>query len=166
MLDTMTRYLMGIPDQTSRNTLRFVLTPAIDRLSSQALTSSGLAINGAGAAFAKTGAAAFFATAGGKLVTLAPGTAMPPLTGVVIPAGSFGIVCFFVDSGGNLTAAGGTPAAALSGATWPAFPRGEALVGALVITGGSTFIGGTTALDAATTVYLAPSGAFDPTATV
>lgn len=166
MFDTLSRYLLGIPGQPSRTALRFVLTPAIDRLSTQALTSSGLAINAAGAAFAKTGAAAFYATAGGKLVTLAPGTAMPALTGVAIPAGFFGVVCFFVDSGGVLTMAGGTPTASLAGALWPTFPLGKALVGALVITGVGAFIGGTTALDAATTVYLSPAGAFDPTALV
>lgn len=164
MFDTMTRFLAGVPDQETRQALRRIVGPPLDRLSSQALTAAGLAINGAGAVFAKTGGAAFFATAGGKLVTLAAGTALPALTGVAIPAGFFGVVCFFVDAGGVLTMAGGNPAASLSGAGWPQFPPGQALVGALVITGGGVFTGGTTALDAATTVYLSPVGAFDPTA--
>ena len=39
----------------------------------------------------------------------------------------------------------------------------KALIGFLLITHSSTFTGGTTALDTATTVYVSPIGAFDPT---
>ncbi len=166
MFDTMSRYLVNVSTPGTRGAIRAICTPSINALSSQALTSSGLVINGAGAAFAKTGAAPFYATAAGKLVTLAAGTAMPALTGVAIPAGSFCTVCFFVDSAGTLTMLQGNAGATMLAAGWPQFPVGKALVGFLSITSGSAFVGGTTALDAATTVYLSPIGGFDPTAIV
>lgn len=166
MLDTMTRFLAAIPDVAARTALRRVLGAAIDRLSSQPLISAGLVINAAGAAFAKTGPVAFYASVTGKLVTLPAGTALPALTGVAIPAGFFGIVAFFVDSAGGLSMTAGTPATMLSGAAWPDFPPGKALIGALLITGPGAFTGGTTALDAGTTAYLSPVGAFDPSALV
>jgi Lhr-like helicase len=50
----------------------------------------------------------------------------------------------------------------LAGVKFPEFPEGKTLVGFLIITHSSTFTGGTTALDTATTVYVSPVGAFDP----
>jgi hypothetical protein len=57
----------------------------------------------------------------------------------------------------------GTEGAAIAGIKVPDFPVDKALVGFLLITHSSTFTGGTTALDTATTVYCSPVGAFDPT---
>jgi hypothetical protein len=154
MLDTMTRHLAGITDASSRSALRRVLKPLVNQYSSQPLTSAGLVINGAGAAFPKIGAADFYASVTGILVKIAAGTAMPALTGIVITAAFFNVVCFFVDSAGNLTAAAGTQAATLGGVLF------------LIITNAATFTGGTTALDAGTTVYVSPLGPFDPTVLV
>jgi hypothetical protein len=166
MLDTMTRHLAGITDASSRSALRRVLKPLVNQYSSQPLTSAGLVINGAGAAFPKIGAADFYASVTGILVKIAAGTAMPALTGIVITAAFFNVVCFFVDSAGNLTAAAGTQAATLGGVLFPQPPDGKALVGFLIITNAATFTGGTTALDAGTTVYVSPLGPFDPTVLV
>jgi hypothetical protein len=163
MLDTMTRFLQGLANVQDSYTLLRVLTPLTDRYSSQPLTSAGLVINAGGAAFAKIGAADFYATAGGVLVKVVAGTAMPALTGIAAPAGGFNVACHFVDSAGVVTAAGGTPAATLAAVVFPQFPVKKALVGFLIITYASPFVGGTTALDTATTVYVSPTGPFDPT---
>jgi hypothetical protein len=167
MLDTMTRFLAGITDASSRIALRRVLKPMVDRYSSQSLTTAGLVISSAGATVAKIGAADFYAVATGVLVKVAAGTALPALTGIVITAANFNVVLFFVDSAGVVTVAAGTQAAAIGGIVFPQFPDGKALIGFLLITNASTFTGGTTALDAATTVYFSPvMGALDPTVLV
>jgi hypothetical protein len=166
MLDTMTRYMAGVPGAPTNRALTPILTPLADRYSTQPLTSAGLVINGAGAAFAKIGAADFYASVLGDLVKIVAGTAMPALTGIAAPAGGFNVACFFVDNGGVVTVAGGTPAATLQGVNWPQFPKGKALIGFLIITNAGAFVGGTTALDTATTVYVSPAGPFDPTVLV
>jgi hypothetical protein len=166
MLDTMTRLLTGISDTQSRTALRRILKPLVDRYSSQPLTSAGLVINAGGAAFPKIGAADFYASATGILVKVAAGTAMPALTGIVITAAFFNVVCFYVDNAGNLTVAAGTQSATLGGVVFPQPPDGKALVGFLIISNGAGFTGGTTALDAGTTVYVSTIGPFDPTVLV
>ena len=163
MRDTMTRYLAGFPDTASRRAARAVLAPLVDRYSSQPLNSAGLVISGGGLAVAKIGAADFYASVKGSLVKIAAGTAMPALTGIVITAGNFNVVCFYVDGAGTVTAAAGTQAATLGGVVFPMPPAGQALVGFLIITYASTFTGGTTPLDTATTVYISPAGPFDAT---
>jgi hypothetical protein len=163
MLDTIGRYLQGLSNVSDAQPLRQILSPIGDRYSSQPLNSAGLVINGAGLLVAKTGATDFYAVAGGVLVKITAGTALPALTGINTAAGGFNVACFFVDAGGVVTAAGGTPALTLAGVGWPQFPVGKALIGFLIITGAGAFIGGTTALDTATTVYISPVGAFDPT---
>jgi hypothetical protein len=166
MRDTMTRYMAGIPDQPSRHGLRAILKALVDRYSSQPLTSAGLVINGAGATFAKIGAADFYAAAAGVLVKIAAGTALPALTGITIAAGAFNVACFFVNSAGVITVGAGAQAATLGGVTFPQIPDGNALIGILIITNAGAFTGGTTALDAATTVYISPTGPFDATVLV
>jgi hypothetical protein len=89
---------------------------------------------------------------------------MPALTGINAGAGKFQVACFFIDSAGVVTALGGTQGATVGGVVFPEFPKNKALVGFLIITYASAFTGGTTALDTATTVYVSPLGAFDPTA--
>jgi hypothetical protein len=163
MQDTMTRNLVGITEVRFRNALRRILRPLCDRYSSQPLTSAGLVINAGGAAFAKIGAADFYACVQGVLVKIAAGTALPALTGISAPAGGFNVAMFFVDTAGVLTVAGGTPAATLGGVVFPQPPDQKALIGFLIITGAGVFTGGTTALDAGTTVYISPAGPFDPT---
>lgn len=166
MIDTMTRYLAGVTEVRFRNAMRRILRPLVDRYSSQPLTSAGLVISAGGATVAKIGAADFYASVTGVLVKIAAGTAMPVLTGIVITAGFFNVVCFYVNSAGVVTAAGGTQAATLAGVVFPQPAEGQALVGFLIITNAALFTGGTTALDAGTTVYVSPLGPFDPTALV
>lgn len=168
MIDTITRFLSAIPDAATRRAVRNVVRPGVDRLSSQALTTAGLVINGAGATFAKTGAAPCYACAAGKLVMIPAGTALPAPTGLAIPAGSTAVASFYTDSAGNITMQGSTPAALLPSVTWPEPLPGQALIGLLIITASGAFTGGTTALDATTTtVFVSPVfGCFDPTALV
>jgi len=45
-------------------------------------------------------------------------------------------------------------------------PEKKAIVGYLMITYASAFTGNTTALDTATTLYISPVGAFDPSITL
>lgn len=166
MLDTVTRYLEGVTETKWRWALRRIVSPVADRLSSQPLTAAGLVINGGGALYPKIGATPFFAVATGVLVTLAAGTALPPPTGINTAAGGFNVACYFVNSAGTVSVLGGTPAPTVGGVKWPQFPTGSALIGFLVIGGPGAFLGGTTPLDTATTVYVSPMGAFDPTVLV
>lgn len=166
MLDTMTRYLEGLKEIRWRRALRATMLPLVDRYSSQPLTTAGLVIKAGGSTLAKTGSAAFYAVASGVPVTIAGSTDMTVLTGLVISATFFNVACFFVDSASVVTVAFGTQGATLGALTWPQFPQGKALIGFLIITHSSTFTGGTTALDTATTVYVSPLGPFDPTVLV
>lgn len=163
MLDTIRRYLEGIAAVKDQRAVDFITSPIGDRMSSQPLNSAGVAISSGGATTAKTGATDFYAVANGVLVKIAASTTLPVLTGINITATKFNVVCFFVDSGGTVTAAGGTQGAALGNVVFPQFPKNKALVGFLIITYSGTFTGGTTPLDTATTVYVSPLGAFDPT---
>ena len=129
----------------------------------QALTSAGLVIKAGTSTLAKTGSSAFYAIVGGRLVTIAGSTDMPALTGLNITAGSYNVACFFVDAAGTVSARFGTEGTALGRVKFPDFPINAALVGFLIITYASAFTGGTTALDTATTVYVSPVGAVDPT---
>jgi hypothetical protein len=134
-------------------------------MSSLPLTGAALVINGGGATFPKIGAAPFYAVAAGSLFTLAAGTALPSPAGVV-PAGYFGIFSYFVNSAGVVTVAAGNPGVTLGVAGWPQSVVGAACIGILVVTNGAGFTGGTTALDAGTTVYLNPTCGFDATVLV
>jgi hypothetical protein len=97
------------------------------------------------------------------LVKITAATTLPALTGINFSAGNFQVACFFVDGAGTVTALGGTQGATLGAVVFPQFPVKKALVGFLIITYASPFTGGTTPLDTATTVYVSPLGAFDPT---
>lgn len=166
MIDTMTRYMELIRERWGWS-LRKILLPICDRYSSQPLNSAGLVIHGAASTVAKTGAADFYASVQGTLVKIAAATDMPALTGInTTTNGNFTVALFFVDSAGVVTAAGGTEGATLGAVKFPQMSTGKALVGFLIITSASTFTGGTTALDTATTVYVSPLGPFDPTVLV
>jgi len=160
--DTERRWLEGIANQQDRWSIQHLVEPLGDRYSSQPLTSAGLVIHGSGSTLAKTGTANFYAVANGVLVTIAASTDMPALVGS-ITAGSYNVFCFFIDSAASVTVAMGTEGTALAKVGFPQFPKNQALVGFLIVTYASAFVGGTTALDTATTVYVSPLGAFDPT---
>lgn len=163
MLDTMTRFLEGVQDARTSYSLRQILQPPIDRLSSQPLTSAGLEISGT-TTLAKIGAADFYASAGGVLVKIAAGTNMPSLVGFNFAAGNWNVACFYVNSAGAVTMLPGNQGATLGAVTFPQPPKNQALVGFLICTYASAFVGGTTVLSTATTVYVSPLGGFDPTA--
>lgn len=159
--DTITRYLQNVADGKDRLALLTVFKALGDRYSSVATTSAGLVIKAGTSTLAKTGATPFQGFANGVPVTIAAATDMPALTGT-ITANKFNVYCFFIDSASTVTVAQGTEGATLAAVVFPPFPQGKALVGYLIITHSSTFTGGTTALDTATTVYVSPVGAFDP----
>lgn len=163
MQDTIARYLEAVQDARTQYNLRRILMPIGDRMASQCLSSAGLVISSGGATTAKTGAATTNVIANGNLVQVSGGTTLPVLTGLVITAAYFNVAVFFCDSAGNLTVAFGIQATTLAAVTFPTVPVGKAIIGFLIITYASTFTGGTTALDTATTSYVSPTGAFDPT---
>ncbi len=163
MLDTVRRYLAGMASQKDARSVRAVVDPMADRSSSLALNSAGLAIKSGGSALAKIGATDFYACVKGVIVKIAASTDMPALTGLNITALKYNVICFFVDSAGTVTASMGTEGAALGNIVWPQFPLNQAMIGCLIITYASTFTGGSTPLDTATTVYInGNTGGFDP----
>lgn len=165
MFDTVTRYLAGVSNPSDRMALRTILTALADKFSSVATSTAGLVISTT-TTTSKTGAAAFAGIASGVPVAIAAGTDMPALTGLNITAGSYNVFCYFIDSASVVTVVMGQEATTLAGVKFPQFPQGKALVGYLVVTYASAFVGGTTVLSTATTVYVSPVGAFDPTVLV
>lgn len=165
MLAKLQQYLAGIDNYSDQQSLGPVLRALADRLSSQTLVSGALAINGAGNAAAKVGAAVY-AVANGALVTKAANTVMAALSGTVAQ-NTFNVYCFYLDSAGNLTTAQGGAGATLAQVAFPNQPQGKAMVGfVLVNPTGGTFTGGTTPLDDGTAVpnavYVNTLGAVDP----
>lgn len=165
MLNTVAQQLSALAANGDRNALRPVLNALADRMSSQALTSAGLVIS-ATTTLAKTGAAIFYAVADGKHVSIAAGTDMPALTGLNITAGKFNVAVFYIDSAGTVTVGFGTEGASAAAVKFPQTPEKKAIVGYLMITYASAFTGGTTVLSTATTLYISPVGAFDPSITL
>ena len=163
MRNTITQYLSSIGSGTDKAALQALLQVIASRLNTVATATAGLVIKAGGGVLAKTGAAAFRGTVGGRAVTSAAGVDMPALTGLVITANKFNVACFFIDAAGTVTVAFGTEGGTAAAVVFPDFPTDKALVGYLLITHSSTFTGNTTALDTATTVYHSPVGAFDPT---
>lgn len=162
MQDNIKRIVGSMPAGAPRRELETMLAAIADRLSSQATATAGLVIKTGGSALAKTGAAAYHGTADGVPVTIAASTDMPALVGS-ITAAYYNVFCFFIDSASTVTVAMGTEGATRAAVKFPTFPPKKALVGYLVVTYASAFTGGTTPLDTATTQYVSPVGAFDPT---
>jgi hypothetical protein len=168
MAENLNTRLAGVGDHQAAEQLRFLFDYMYDRLSSQLHTSAGLVIDGAGATFPKTGAATAYGSIKGAMVEIPAGQVLPAPTGVNTAAGQYVYVAYYVYLvNGVLTYGyvGGAPAASAQGAQFPAIPLGSALLGYLLITDAAAFTGGTTPLDTATTVYISPTGAVDPSAT-
>jgi hypothetical protein len=162
-IPTLTQALSNVSANTDKLAIRKALLPIVDRFNSCAHTSAGLVIKTGGSTLAKTGSSAWYGTANGVSLTIAGATDMPALSGS-ITAAYYNVFCFFVDSAGTLTSAMGREGATLAAVDFPDFPVGKALVGYLIVTYASAFVGGTTALDTATTVYVSPIGPFNPNA--
>lgn len=165
MNDTLTRCLLGISGNDDRKALRELLLPLFDRMSSQITASAGLAIKAGGSTLTKTGATACQGICQGRPFTIDASTDMPALSGT-ISANKYNVFCFFQDKDGTRTVRMGTEAATIGNVKFPPFPEGKTLIGYLLITHTSAFVGGTTALDTATTVYVSPLGACDPSVLV
>jgi len=163
MQNTVSQYLAQVGSGNDRAALGPVLQVIAAEHNTQALTSAGLVIKAGTSVLAKTGASAFYAIVGGRLLTIAASTDMPALTGLNISANAFNVACFFVNAAGTVSVRFGTEGSALGRVKFPDFPSDQALVGFLIITHSSAFTGNTTALDTATTVYVSPLGAIDPT---
>lgn len=165
MLGTIRQWLEGVAGGRDRWSLLKIIDPIGDRYSSQSHTAANLAIKAGGSALAKTGSTAWAGMAKGVPVTIAASTDMPALVGS-ITAASFNVFCFFIDSASVVTVAMGTEATTYAGVIFPPFPARKALIGYLIVTYASTFVGGTTPLDTATTIYVNPVGAADPSVLV
>lgn len=162
MQNTVAQQIAAMASVGDENALRPILNALADRMSSQALTSAGLVIKAGGGVLAKTGASAFYAVANGRHVAIAGSTDMPALTGLSIGAGKYNVAVFYVDSAGTTSVGFGTEGASAAAVKFPQTPEGKAIVGYLMITYASAFTGNTTPLDTATTLYISPVGAFDP----
>lgn len=169
MIDTLARWLTGVPDFRERYHLRQILAPLYDRYSSQMLNSAGLVITATtGKKVPKTGATDCYASVTGVLRKITAGTDMPALSGTVTNA-TFNVFAFFIDSAGTTSSAMGTAGATLAAVKFPPLPENKALIGFIVInpTGTGDFVGNTTALDDGTvtpnTAYISTVGPFDPT---
>jgi len=162
MFSTITQFLSGMSAEKDRNAVFQAASPLADRYNSVATSTAGLVVTGtSGTKVPKIGAVAFQGIASGVPVTIAAATDMPALSGS-ITAAYYNIFCFFIDSASVVTSAMGTEASSLAGVKFPQFPTGKALVGYITVTYASAFVGNTTSLNTATTVYISPTGAFDP----
>ena len=163
MQNTINQYLVNIATSREKELLQTIFAFVARQANTVAVRAAGLEIAAGGSALAQVGASStFVATVGGRYVSIAAGTDMPALTGLVIAANTFNVACFFVNAAGTVVVRFGTAGATAARVAFPDFPLDMALVGFLLITHSSTFTGGTTALDTATTVYVSPVGAFDP----
>lgn len=136
----------------------------MDRLLNQNLTHNGLVISAGGATTAKTGANASTSIAGGKLVQTAGATTLPVLAGTILQ-NNFGGWAFLSDSAGTLTSVFLNQAGTLAAVTFPVIPKGSVILGFILANPTTaTFVGGTTALDAANTnvQYISPHGPYAP----
>jgi hypothetical protein len=159
-LGTLSRYLGGIADSKAAQGLRRLLEPVLDRYASVPTSTAALVIKAGASTLAKNGSV-FHGFAAGVPVTIAANTDMPALPGT-ITANAFNCYCFFIDRASTVTVAQGIEGSTRALMKFPPFPRDKCLIGYLIVTHSSTFTGGTTALDTATTQYISPTGAFDP----
>ena len=167
MYATVNQYLAGMASDRDKAALRPIFVAGSNLDSSQQITSAAMVIFGAGSPVVKTGVSgSSYSIANGIIQIVLPGTNLPALVGSVLHA-TFNVFCFYINSAGVITSAMGVSGTTLSGAKFPILPLGQALIGFVIInpTGTGTFIGGTTALDDATTLpntaYVNLTGSFD-----
>jgi len=168
MQDTIARYLSGVRPERARTALRTVIEGLGGRHATHMIRTATLAIKTAGSALAMTTAVSY-GLVNGKPITIASSVDMPALTDMVISANKYNVICFFatVAAASGLSALMGTEASTIAEVTFPDFPADKVLVGFILVTNGSSaFTGANTALDAATTIYISPTGPFDPTVLV
>lgn len=137
------------PYSTGPNTSDQNFRNEIAGLRNYVANSAGLAIKAGSSALAKSVNTIYY-WLNGVLYTKAAAD-MAALTGINIANGSKNVVAFCIDSAGTLTAVAGTAATTLAGIVPPTIPNNVAVIGWILIDNGtgSTFTGGTTALDAA-----------------
>lgn len=164
MQGTIQQFLAKIGAGSDREVLAALFQNMAAQHNTQALTSAGLVIKAGGGVLAKTNTSTTtYFLVGGRLASIAANTDMPALTGLTIAANTFNVACFFLSAAGTVSVRFGTQGATAGAVVFPDFPVGQALIGFLLITHSSTFTGNTTPLDTATTVYVSPVGAVDPT---
>lgn len=164
MIGTIATQTSAANDDFTKRTMRRILSAMANALSGQMLAPAALVISGAAAVTAKTGAVAVNATVNGRLLSIPAATVLPVLAGTVL-INTFNIFVFYTNAAGVITSNMGTAGTTLNGVIWPQTPIGSVIVGALTVNPTTaSFIGNTTALDAANTnvVYISPVGAFDP----
>lgn len=149
--------------RTELTALRADVSALRTRINSGTLSSAGLTIKAGSSAIVKA-ANAFAALANGTLVTKAADTDMAALVGTLATAKT-AAWAFYVDSAGTLTTSAKTADAADAAAAialLPAPPSNKAMIGFITVGNatGSNFVGGTTALDAAsvTVAYYSTDG--------
>jgi len=168
MDNSISQYINQLASEMDRTALRPILVAITHCLSTQTLSSAGLAIKTAGSTLVKTGAAAYYGVAKGILVTVAASTDMPALVGTVATT-AYNVFVFYINSDGTVTGQMGTAGTTLARVRFPTTPAANAMLCFVIIhpTGTGSFVGGTTALDDATVapnaVYISILGQFDPT---
>ncbi len=169
----------AIADKQDGRLINLALKGVYDRMSSQAFTSGALA-QGNATTTMKT-AAIIHGIAGGVPFTKAVTDDLwGPTTGVIdgfkVLAGTTNVFCMYLDSAGTASGAFGTAATTVSttglgGVKFPAMPEKKAMVGFVIISGGSgDWTAGTSTFTTATTVtyctIVNTVGMFDPSATI
>lgn len=167
MQDSVTKFIEGIPNETTRRAVQLIVNPIADRVSSQLLTTGGLRIKGGSASAIVQAHTAIYALCKGVLVTKAADTDMAALSGTVTNA-TYNVFCFFIDAAGNLTSSMGIAGSTLAAVKFPQVPENKAVIGFVIInpTGTGDFTGGTTVLDDGTVVpnavFVNTTMPFDP----
>jgi hypothetical protein len=126
--------------------------------------------NAAAALVFRTGTNARLAIAGGALQRVAASTNFPAMTGLSVPTGSKVLIVHTIDRSGTLGQYWGPISPVVAGCTFPDLPLDNAVVGLVLLENatGSTFTGGTTALDTAniTLTYANAPGSVSPVPTI
>lgn len=162
MAGTTTKSKMTARKSSDLRDLLIQYNTLIADFNTRALESPAPVIKTGGSALAKTGATKTICLVGGALVNIAAGTDLTALTGLTITANAFNVVIWSTDSAGTVIANFGTEGATAAAVVMPTLASGQCAFAGAYITHSSTFTGGTTALDTATTVYFLITGSWYP----